>query len=38
MCNRSTGPIFGDGIDLIIYDKADKNNDSFADIGSSYKN
>ena len=37
--NYSTyGPIFGSGCDFRIYDKANENNNSFANFPSSYNN
>ena len=35
-CNPTYGPTFGSGHDLYIADKCDKNNNSFANLGSSY--
>ena len=32
------GPLFGAGTDLVIYDKANKNNYSSANINHTYKN
>jgi hypothetical protein len=32
------GPTFGTGIDLTILDQANKNDNSFANVGKSYRN